>query len=81
MRYNPREPLPLGSHTREIDLATAISEIKQARDTEEGKTPFFIIAGAGISAPIIPLASEIARSARRSRPNITVRLNPSANWR
>lgn len=55
-------PSPEGSSTtREIDLATAISEIKQAcEETEDGKSPFFIIAGAGISAPIIPLASEIA---------------------
>jgi tetratricopeptide (TPR) repeat protein len=67
MRYNPRRnPSPEGSSvTREIDLATAISEIKQAcEETEDGKSPFFIIAGAGISAPIIPLASEIARECK-----------------
>jgi tetratricopeptide (TPR) repeat protein len=66
MRYNPAEsPSPKGScTTREIDLATAISEIKQARETEDGRSPFFIIAGAGISAPIIPLASEIARECK-----------------
>src|ERR1700674_276836 len=41
--------------TREIDLATAISELKQAREeTEDGKPPFFSVVGAG------PLASAIA---------------------
>jgi len=66
MRYNSADPLPPegSSTTSEIDLATAISEIKQACETEDGKTPFFIIAGAGISAPIIPLASEIARECK-----------------
>jgi hypothetical protein len=68
MRYNPRSnPLPPKGAvtTREIDLATAISEIKQACEApEDGKSPFFIIAGAGISASIIPLASEIARKCK-----------------
>jgi hypothetical protein len=37
------------STTRKIDLATAISEIKQAREeTEDGNSPLFVIAGAGI---------------------------------
>jgi hypothetical protein len=63
MRYNlGQSPSPEGSRTtREIDLATAISEIKQAREeTEDGNSPFFIIAGAGIPAPLIPLPSEAA---------------------
>jgi hypothetical protein len=59
-------PSPDGSRTtREIDLATAISEIKQAREeTEDGKPPFFIIVGAGISVPFVPLASEIAQECK-----------------
>jgi len=47
-------PSPEGSRTtREIDLATAISEIKHApEETENGKSPFFIKAGAGISTAL-----------------------------
>jgi tetratricopeptide (TPR) repeat protein len=49
-----------GALTREIDLATAVSEIGQACDDDRGKSPFFIIAGAGTSYPSVPLASKIA---------------------
>ena len=50
---------------RKIDLRTAISEIRQAREgTGDEKSPFFIIAGAGISAPIVPLASKIAQDCK-----------------
>jgi hypothetical protein len=55
-------PSPAGLAPREIDLATAISEIKQACDEAKHlsrPSPFFIIVGAGISAPIVPLAPEI----------------------
>jgi tetratricopeptide (TPR) repeat protein len=59
-------PFPGGScPTREIDLPTAVSEIKQACDeTSAGESPFFIIAGAGISAPSVPLASQIESECR-----------------
>jgi hypothetical protein len=79
MRYNRgRSPSPEGSRTtREIDLATAISEIKQAREqTEDGKSPFFIIAGAGISASFVPLASGILQERKaggRKSPRISPR--------
>jgi|ERR1039458_642664 hypothetical protein len=81
MRYNPRRtPSPEGScNTREIDLATAISEIEQARDeAEDGKSPFFIIAGAGISAPIIPLASEIARECKEKAAKYNRTVEPTS---
>src|SRR5881296_2399966 len=64
LQYRPAKiPSPKGSFcTRKIDLATAISEIKQAcDDSQDGKSPFFIIAGAGVSAPSVPLASAIAQ--------------------
>ncbi len=59
-------PSPKGScATREIDLETAVSEIKQACDeSPDGKPPFFIIAGAGVSMPSVPLASEIAQECK-----------------
>jgi tetratricopeptide (TPR) repeat protein len=59
-------PSPEGSRTtREIDLATAISEIRQAREeAENGNSPFFIIAGPGISSPFVPLASRIAQECK-----------------
>ncbi|HEX3092154.1 MAG TPA: SIR2 family protein, partial [Candidatus Angelobacter sp.] len=44
----------------ELDLESAVSEISQACENRPGKqSPFFFIVGAGISAPTIPLASEI----------------------
>jgi len=55
MRYNPgRSPFPRrDSTTREIDLATAISEIKQApEEAEDGKSTFPVIAGVGTSYAI-----------------------------
>jgi tetratricopeptide (TPR) repeat protein len=83
-------PSPEGScATREIDLATAISEIKQAREeTEGGKSPFFIIAGGGISAPFIPLASEITQECktvatkygRASEPPSNLPLDAYSHW-
>ena len=54
-------PFPKGEAlTREIDLATAVSEIRQACDDNPVRSPFFVIAGAGISYPSVPLASKIA---------------------
>jgi tetratricopeptide (TPR) repeat protein len=51
---------------REVTLEAAVSEIKQACDAAGiGSPPFFIIAGAGISVPYVPLASEIARDCKR----------------
>jgi tetratricopeptide (TPR) repeat protein len=82
VRYNPAEPpSPEGScTTREIDLASAISEIKQARDeAEDGKSPFFIIAGAGISAPIVPLASEITQECKQEATKHNRAGEPPAN--
>jgi hypothetical protein len=50
---------------REIDLETAVGEIKQAcyesRSSGEERWPFFFLVGAGLSHPPIPLASEIQR--------------------
>jgi tetratricopeptide (TPR) repeat protein len=67
VRYNCRRaPSPEGSsNTREIDLAAAISEIKQTCDeAEDGKPPFLVIAGAGISVPFVPLASGIIQDCK-----------------
>ncbi len=44
----------------ELDLDMAVGEICQACDGKTGKqSPFFLIVGAGISAPTLPLAVEI----------------------
>ena len=44
-----------------IDLKTAVSHIRQACETEGlgASSPFFFIVGAGISRPVVPLASQI----------------------
>src|SRR6476661_7088200 len=44
----------------ELELENAVSEIHQACENRNGsRSPFFFIVGAGISAPTIPIASEI----------------------
>jgi tetratricopeptide (TPR) repeat protein len=54
---------------RFLDLATAASEIQQAcqENRECGKgSPFFFLAGAGISSPPIPLAYELEEQCRQT---------------
>jgi tetratricopeptide (TPR) repeat protein len=51
---------------RELPLEDAISEIEQACEGREpGDSPFFIIAGAGVSAPSVPLASQIIEECKK----------------
>jgi hypothetical protein len=48
-----------------VSLSAAIDEIKvevNARQTEE---PFFLMVGAGVSVPVIPLASEIVAECKK----------------
>ena len=48
----------------ELDLTTAVNEIGELR-VEPGSSPrFFFLIGAGISAPTIPLATEITEQCR-----------------
>src|ERR1039458_8441855 len=42
-----------------IDLKTAVYEIRSAYENREHEKPFFIMAGAGVSAPTVPVATEI----------------------
>jgi len=66
MRYNlGRSPSPEGSRTtREINLATAISKVKHAREeTEDGKSPSFIVAGRSYVHTIHPPDPEIHKLA------------------
>ena len=52
---------------RELDLATAISEILQTYEEAGGQpygSPFFFIIGAGVSYPSVPLASDIIEHCR-----------------
>jgi hypothetical protein len=42
---------------KEINLSTAVKQIKQA--CEDDEQPFIFIVGAGISYPPVPLASHI----------------------
>jgi tetratricopeptide (TPR) repeat protein len=49
----------------ELDLESAVSEIHQACEGKPGShSPFFFIVGAGLSAPTIPIASEIEQECR-----------------
>lgn len=50
-----------------LELSRAVNEIVQAvQDTgTEGRSPFFFVVGAGISAPIVPLASVIESDCRK----------------
>ncbi|HEY2912753.1 MAG TPA: tetratricopeptide repeat protein [Candidatus Angelobacter sp.] len=49
----------------ELDLESAVSEIHQACEGKPGsQSPFFFIVGAGLSAPTIPIASEIEQECR-----------------
>jgi tetratricopeptide (TPR) repeat protein len=45
--------------SRVIDLQTAVYEIHSAYENLDHGGPFFVIAGAGLSSPIVPTASEI----------------------
>lgn len=47
-----------------IELATAVSHIRQVVDEGRGPESFLFVVGAGISAPSIPLASDIERQCR-----------------
>ncbi len=45
---------------RELELETAMGEIHQVcEDKLRSQSPFFLIVGAGISSPPLPLASKI----------------------
>jgi tetratricopeptide (TPR) repeat protein len=50
--------------SRIIDLTTAVREIFSAYENREHGQPFFIVAGAGISVPTIPLAKNIIEHCR-----------------
>ena len=69
---------------RSIDLATAVSEIVQAVETDHGaNSPFFFLVGAGISYPSVKLAYEIqaeckAEAVRRGRNLSPPASNPRA---
>jgi tetratricopeptide (TPR) repeat protein len=49
----------------EITLSQAVNEINRACEIKDIQRPFFFIAGAGISCPIVPLASEIQAQCRK----------------
>ena len=64
------------------DLETAISEIKQACDgsaTGGPRFPFFVIAGAGISHPPIPLAKEIETECKKTAAGLCRNTPPSGD--
>jgi hypothetical protein len=74
-----------------IDLDTAVSEIQQACEDggpDSRRSPFFLIVGAGISCPEVPLASTIiehckevaARYNRRSPPARVAMLDEYSHW-
>jgi tetratricopeptide (TPR) repeat protein len=73
----------------ELELQSSISEIRQACENRPGKqSPFFFILGAGISAPTIPLASEIeseckaiaALHGRTVEPKIKTQIESYSHW-
>ena len=73
----------------ETDFNAAMSEIRQAcENSENAQYPFFVIAGAGVSAPTIPLAAEIeaecrgiaVRYSRNSEPTHKTTLDTYSHW-
>jgi hypothetical protein len=53
-----------------ISLATAIDEIKAELNARQPEEPFFLMVGAGVSVPVIPLASEIVAECKKRRQDI-----------
>ena len=73
----------------ELELEDAVSEIHQACEDRNGsRSPFFFIVGAGISAPTIPIASEITseckniaiRQKRTNEPKCKSSLDSYSHW-
>jgi hypothetical protein len=73
----------------ELDLESAVSEITQACEARLGRlSPFFFIVGAGISAPTIPLATDIeseckavaARHGRSAEPKNKNPIDTYSHW-